>query len=89
MALQKYTLVFQQYGAAQQVDLGGANSITFYNTGTATAYIEGSPIPPGGQLNIDGNQCEVTYDILQLTFDLTVGLTQSMTIIKKCFTNGY
>lgn len=88
MALQKYTLVFQTFGAAQQVELK-CNSVNFYNTGTATAYIEGAPIPPGGQFEVSGNECEQTDDIVQLTFDLTAGLTQSMTIIKKCYTNGY
>lgn len=87
--MKKYTLVFQQYGAAQQIDLGGCNSVSFFNTGTATAYIEGCPITPGANFRIDGNECEVTYDVVQLTFDLTAGLTQSLTVIKKSFTSGY
>jgi hypothetical protein len=87
--MNKYTLVFQSYGAAQQIDLGGANSVTFYNVGTDTAYIEGVPILPSAQLSIEGNECEVTFDILQLTFNLTAGLTQNMSVIKKVFTQGY
>lgn len=87
--MNKYTLVFQQYGAAQQIDLTGTNSVTFYNTGTGTAYIEGCPILPGASFVISGNECEVTDDIVQLTFDLTVGLTQSLVVIKKMFTQGY
>jgi hypothetical protein len=89
MAILKYTLVFQQYGQAQQVNLGGCNSIVFFNTGTATAFIEGCPITPGAQISIEGNACEVSEDVLQLTFDLTAGLVQSMTTIKKSYTGGY
>lgn len=87
--MKKYTLVFQQYGAAQQVALGGCNSVSFYNTGTATAYIEGCPIVPGGNFRIEGNECEVTDDVVQLTFDLTAGLVQSLIVIKKSYTQGY
>jgi hypothetical protein len=87
--MNKYTLVFQTYGEAQRIDLGGANSITFYNAGTATAFIEGCPILPSGQFAIEGNSCEITNDMLQLTFDLTAGLTQNMIVIKKVFTQGY
>lgn len=89
MALKKYTLVFQQYGAAQQIDLGGCNSISFYNVGTATAFIEGCPIVPGANFKIDGNECEVSFDVVQLTFDLTAGLVQSLIVIKKSYTAGY
>lgn len=87
--MKKYTLVFQQYGGAQQVDLGGCNSVSFYNNGTATAYIEGCPIVPGSNFRIDGNECEQTFDVVQLTFDLTAGLTQSCIVIKKSYTGGY
>jgi hypothetical protein len=88
MAMKKYTLVFQTWGAAQQIDLEGCNSVTFYNTGTATAYIEQTPIPPGGSIPVLGNDCEITNDVLQLTFDTTAGLIQSMTIIKKSYVNS-
>jgi hypothetical protein len=89
MAVNKYTLIWQTYGAAQLLDLGGCNSVTFFNTGTGTAFIEGCPIPPGASLQISGNECEVTFDVLQITFDLTAGLVQSLTVIKKVFTSGF
>lgn len=89
MAIKKYTLVFQQYGLAQQIALGGCNSVSFYNVGTATAYIEGCPIVPGANFSIQGNECEVTEDVVQLTFDLTAGLVQSLIVIKKSYTSGY
>ena len=84
MAINKYTLVWQQYGAAQQLALN-CNSVTFYNTGTATAFIEGCQILPGASLVIQGNECEYTNDVIQITFDLTAGLTQNLIIIKKVF----
>lgn len=83
--MQKFTITFQQYGAAQQLDLTNCNTVTFYNTGTATAFIESCPILPGASLTISGNECEECNDFVQLTFDLTAGLTQNLVVIKKVF----
>lgn len=83
--MKKFTLIFQQYGAAQQLDLNNCNAITFYNTGSATAFIELTPILPGASLTFNGNECEVCTDVVQLTFDLTAGLVQSLVVIKKVY----
>lgn len=89
MAINKYTLVFQSYGQPQLINLEGCNSVIFFNSGTDIAFIEGCPITPGASLAITGNECEVTFDVLQLTFANAVGTIQQMTIIKKSYTQGF
>lgn len=84
MALIKYSVSFITYSQANQIS-SNCNSITFYNQGTATAYIEGVPIISGASLAIDGNECEFTDDIFNLTFDTTG--TTILTVIKKTY-NG-
>jgi hypothetical protein len=84
MALIKYSVSFIQYSQANQIS-SNCNSITFLNLGTATAYIEGVPIITGASIAIDGNECEYTDDIFNLSFDTTG--TTNLVVIKKTYTN--
>lgn len=80
----KYSVNFIGYNSAAQI-ASNCNSITFLNLGTATAYVEGVPIISNNSIAIDGNECEYTNDIFNLTFDSTG--TQNLVVIKKSYVN--
>ena len=83
--MNKYDISFITYNTPSIIP-SNCNSITFLNIGTATAFIEGTPIISGSSIAIQGNACEYTDTYFSLTFDTTVaGLTQNFVVIKKSF----
>jgi len=88
MSLKKYDIVFQGYSTPSFIQTG-ANSVTFTNLGSATAYIDQQvPLLQNQSFSIDGNECEITNHVFQVTFDTSVsGATNNLLVILKTYLN--
>jgi hypothetical protein len=89
MALKEYDITFQGYATSSFIQTN-CNSVTFTNLGTATAYIDQLvPLLQNQSLTIDGNECEITRHIFQVTFDTSVsGATNNLLVILKSYLNA-
>jgi hypothetical protein len=89
MSLKLYDVTFQGYATPSFVQTN-CNTITFINLGTATAYIDQQvPILQNQSFSIEGNECEITNHVFQITFDTTVpGTYNNVLVVLKSYINA-
>ena len=61
----------------------GANSLTFINFGTSVVSVETVQLQPGQQLEIQGNNGEITYQRFFVNFSTGVGLVNNCVVVLK------
>lgn len=81
-----YEVMFYSVDTPKYIDTG-VNSITFINFGTSVVSVETVTLQPGQQLEILGNQGEITYQRFFVNFSTGVGLVNNCVCILKRYKN--
>jgi hypothetical protein len=82
--LLEYEVSFYTIDAAKYIETA-ANTLTFINFGTSVVSVESVQLQPGQQLEIQGNQGEVTYQRFFVNF--TTGLVNNCVVVLKRYKN--
>jgi hypothetical protein len=64
---------WQSYQAGGVVDTGNTSAVSFVNTGTNNAYINGFPLLPGQGVSFGNDKCAIDCTKYNLQFDLIAG----------------
>lgn len=80
--LLEYETMFYSVDQPKYVD-SNCNGLTFVNFGTSVVSVETVQLQPGQQLEITGNQGEITQQRFFVNFSVGVGLVNNCVVILK------
>jgi len=84
MIRQKYNITFATYQNSQYV-ISDCSDITFINTGTTDAFINGFKLVSGASIGFTCQNNEIDTTKYTLTFTSTTIANNSVSVIKKIF----